>query len=233
MPAASRCGPGSSPLERPAPGCPTLPAPGVRCGRPGGESGGSSPPSTGGATRPLPRHDGRHVVGGGPVHNIGQARGHALHPLRVPRLLKGGEVRGHPGRQFVLHGVARQPALPSMALLGQRDRRVKRPQAALPHLTGGSRGRPLNQRPRPRKSRLPHCREALPARHRRGGLLLHGIVGGRAQGDFLVPYWRHNGDTIQHSVARESRRQAQCVADGSTTGALQRLIRIRPCQFLA
>jgi len=59
------------------------------------------------------------------------------------------------------------------------------------------------------------------------------IVGGRAQGDSLVPHGRHNGDTIQQSVARESRRQAKCVADGSTTGALQKRISIRPCRFLA
>jgi len=58
------------------------------------------------------------------------------------------------------------------------------------------------------------------------------IVGGRAQGDFLVPHGRDNGDTIQQSVARESRRQAKCVADGTTSGALQKRISIRPCRFL-
>jgi len=56
-------------------------------------------------------------------------------------------------------------------------------------------------------------------------------VGGRAQGDSLVPYGRHNGDTIRQSVAKESRRQAKCVADGSTMGALQRRISIRPCRI--
>jgi len=59
------------------------------------------------------------------------------------------------------------------------------------------------------------------------------VVGGLAQGDSLVPYGRHNGDTIRRSVARELRGTAKCVADGSTKGALQRRIRIRPCRFLA
>jgi len=53
------------------------------------------------------------------------------------------------------------------------------------------------------------------------------LVGGRAQGDTLVPHERHNGDTIRQSVARESRMEAKCVADGNTTGALQRRICIR------
>jgi len=44
------------------------------------------PEVRGGGERPLSRHDRRHVVGGGPVHDIGKARSGALHPLRVPRL---------------------------------------------------------------------------------------------------------------------------------------------------
>jgi len=37
------------------------------------------------------------------------------------------------------------------------------------------------------------------------------IVGGRALGEFLVPSWRHIGDTQRSSVAIVSRRGANCV----------------------
>jgi len=59
------------------------------------------------------------------------------------------------------------------------------------------------------------------------------IVGGRAIGDFLVPSWRHIGDTQRSSVANVSRRGANCVGDGSTMGARRQRISIRPCRFLA
>jgi len=49
-------------------------------------------------------------------------------------------------------------------------------------------------------------------------------VGGRVQGDSLAPYGRHHGNKIRQNAARQSRREATCVADGSTTGALQRWI---------
>jgi len=49
-------------------------------------------------------------------------------------------------------------------------------------------------------------------------------VGGRALGEILVPSWRHIGDTLRSSVAYMSRRGANCVADGSTMGALRQRI---------
>jgi len=44
------------------------------------------PQVRGRGARTLQRHDGRHLVGSGPVHDTGKAHGGALHPRRVPRL---------------------------------------------------------------------------------------------------------------------------------------------------
>ena len=56
-------------------------------------------------------------------------------------------------------------------------------------------------------------------------------VGGRAPGEFLVPSWRHIGDTQRSSVANMSRRGAICVGDGSTMRARRQRISIQPCRI--
>ena len=101
--------------------------------------------------------------------------------------------------------------------LSRRRRRPPRPppRPSLPCRQGG--GAPDHKRTAVPRHRLPRLSYSSSSR----------LVGCRAQGDSFVLYGRHNGDTIQQSVARESRRQAQGVADGCNTGALQRRISVK------
>jgi len=57
------------------------------------------------------------------------------------------------------------------------------------------------------------------------------VVGGRALGKNLVPFWRHIGDTLRSSVANVAPKEATCVEDGNTMGTLRQRISIRPCRI--